>query len=261
MASKKPAGINNQSTRTTRDEYLEQEQHQHQHQPKTQNALKIKLDHLRTLEPLSENQRKFFEMYKRGDYCMGVLGSAGTGKTAIAMYKAIEEVLQKDNPFKQVVVVRQCVPTRSVGFLPGTLTDKEEVYQLPYKEICAMLFNRADAWDRLLEQGYVRFLSTTAIRGISIDDSVIIVDEQQNLSFQEMDTVMQRVSYRSKIIWVGDFKQTDLITSKQDVSGMPNFLRILRTMKDYTEVEFTRDDIVRQSLVKNYIIAKEELGF
>lgn len=184
-------------------------------------------------------------MYTRGDYCIGVLGSAGTGKTCIALYKALEEVLQKDNPFKQVVIVRSCVPTRSVGFLPGTLAEKEEVYQLPYKEICSMLFNRSDAWERLQEQGYVRFLSTTAIRGISIDDSVIIVDEQQNLSFQEMDTVMSRVSYRSKIIWVGDFKQTDLITNKNDVSGMPNFLRILKSMKDYTEIEFTRDDIVR----------------
>jgi phosphate starvation-inducible PhoH-like protein len=134
---------------------------------------------LRTLEPLTENQAKFFEFYKRGDYCIGLLGSAGTGKTTIALYRALEEVLQKDNPFKQVIIVRSCVPTRDSGFLPGDINEKSEIYQLPYKEVCTTLFNRNDAWERLIEQGYVRFLTTTAIRGVTLDDAIIIVDEVQ----------------------------------------------------------------------------------
>jgi predicted ribonuclease YlaK len=244
-----------------RNDFIVQEERKHAHQPTVSNALKIKLDNLKTFEALTPNQQVFFDMYKRGDYCMGVLGSAGTGKTFISLYKALEEVMDKTNPFKQVVVVRSCVPTRNVGFLPGSLEEKQEVYELPYKEIASTLFDRADAWDRLKEQHYARFISTTAIRGISIDDSIVLVDELQNFTMQELDTIITRIGYRSKVIFVGDIKQTDLVTSKYDVSGLPQFLRILKSMTDYSEVEFTSDDIVRSSMVKNYIIAKESMGF
>jgi predicted ribonuclease YlaK len=246
-----------------RNDTIEGEERSLQHQTKhiPNNALKIKLDHLKTLNPLTDNQAKFFDMYKRGDYCIGVTGSAGTGKTLISLYKALEEVLSKDNPFKSVVVVRSCVPTRDVGFLPGDLEEKSEIYQLPYIEACSNLFGRPDAWDRLKEQGYARFLTTTAIRGISIDDSIIIVDESANLTFHELATVMTRCGYRSKILFVGDIRQNDLITKKNDVSGFKDFLRVLRQMSEFSEVEFTREDIVRSSLVKSFIIAMEDLGF
>lgn len=244
-----------------REEHINSQQHKQNHQPVVNNALKIKLDHLKTFSALTENQQVFFDMYKRGDYCIGVLGSAGTGKTFISLYKAIEEVLDKTNPFRQVVVVRSCVPTRDVGFLPGSLEEKQEVYELPYKEACTTLFDRPDAWDRLKEQGYVRFISTTAIRGISIDDSIVIVDECQSMTFHELCTIITRVGYRSKIMFVGDWRQNDLINKKNDVSGLPDFLKILRSMKDYSEIEYSRNDIVRSSLVKNFIVALEDFGF
>lgn len=244
-----------------REEQIHNQQHKHSHQPVANNSLKIKLDHLKTISALTDNQQKFFDMYKRGDYCIGVLGSAGTGKTLISLYKALEEVLDKSNTFKQVVVVRSCVPTRDVGFLPGTIQEKSEIYELPYKEACANLFDRPDAYDRLKEQGYIRFLTTTAIRGISLDDCIIVVDEVQSNTFHELSTIITRVGYRSKIVFVGDWRQNDLITKKNDVSGLPDFLRVLRTMKDYSEIEFSRDDIVRSSLVKSFIVALEDLGF
>lgn len=231
------------------------------HQPVISNSLKIKLDHLKTFEPLTDNQGLFFDMYRGGAYFMGLFGSPGVGKTFLALYKAIEEVLSKDNSFKQVVVVRSLVQLREVGHLPGNLEEKQEIYELPYKEICTTLFGRPDAWDRLKEQGHARFISTTAIRGISIDDAIIIVDENQNLNWSEVNTIITRVGHRSKIIFCGDFKQTDLIKSNKDQTAFHDFLEVARNMKHFQEIYFTPDDIVRSSLVKDWIISCEKLGY
>lgn len=243
-----------------REEYIENESRAHQHQPAVSNALKIKLDHLRTFEPLTDNQAKFFELYKGGAYCMGLFGSPGVGKTFLSVYRALEEVLDKTNSFKQVVVVRSAVQVRDQGFVPGTLDEKMEIYEQPYKEICQTLFARPDAWERLKEQGYARFISTTAIRGISIDDAIIIVDECQNMSWGELSSVIGRVGHRSKIIFCGDQFQNDLVKNRNDTSGLPLFLDVLKTMNEYQEVYFTPDDIVRSSLVKNFIIACQDKG-
>lgn len=243
-----------------RQDFEEADERKTHHQPVVSNSLKLKLDHLKTFEPLTENQSKLFEAYKRGEYFMGVFGSAGTGKTFCSLYRAIEEVMDKTNSFKRVVVVRSCVATRDVGFLPGNIDEKQEIYELPYKEIAATLFDRSDAWDRLKEQGYARFISTTAIRGISIDDSIVIVDEAQNMTWQELNTIMTRIGYRSKIIFVGDTKQNDLVKHRNDVSGLQEFLNVVRKMNEFSEFTFTVDDIVRSSLVKSYIIACEESG-
>jgi phosphate starvation-inducible PhoH-like protein len=150
---------------------------------------------------------------------------------------------------------------RDVGYLPGNLDEKQEIYELPYKEICNTLFGRPDAWDRLKEQSYVRFISTTAIRGISIDDAIILVDENQNLNWSEVNTIITRVGHRSKIIFSGDFKQTDLIKSNKDQTSFHDFLEVARKMPSFQEIYFTPDDIVRSSLVKQWIVACEELGY
>lgn len=220
------------------------------------NALKLKLDHLKTFDPLTETQKNFFEAYKRGDYFIALHGVAGTGKTFCAMYKALEEVMDKGNPFSKIIVVRSAVQSREIGHLPGDISEKMEIYQQPYRQICETLFERKDAWDRLEEQGYIEFISTSFIRGMSFDDAIIIVDEMQNMTFEEIDTVMTRVGYRSKIIWCGDYRQTDLNKKKNDVSGILKFFDIAHHMKAFTRFEFTPDDIVRSSLVKDYILAK-----
>lgn len=227
------------------------------HQP-VNNSLRLKLDHLRTFEALTPNQQQFFNNYKRGDYFMGLFGSPGVGKTFLAMYRAIEEVMDKSNSFKQVVVVRSAVQVRDQGYVPGDLAEKMEIYEQPYKEIATTLFNKPEAWNLLKEQGYARFISTTAIRGISIDDAIIVVDECQSMSFHELSSVISRTGHRSKIIFVGDLKQNDLIKSKYDISGLATFLEIAKTMREFSIVEFTPDDIVRSSLVKSWIIACEK---
>lgn len=229
-------------------------------QPSVSNSLKIKLDHLKTFDALTDNQQKFFDSYKRGDYFIGLFGSPGVGKTFLAMYRSLEEVLDRTNPFKQVVVVRSAVQVRDQGFVPGSLDEKMEIYETPYKEISETLFGRSDAWDRLKEQGHARFISTTAIRGISIDDAIILVDESQSMTFHELSSVISRVGHRSKIIFIGDLKQNDLIKSKNDVSGLKEFLNVARHMDEFSEITFTPDDIVRSSLVKSFIVACDKLG-
>ena len=223
---------------------------------KPTNRLKLRLDDMKTFQPLTENQNKFFQAYKQGDYFIALHGVAGTGKTFSALYKAIEEVLDKSNTFEKIIVVRSAVQSREIGHLPGTIDEKMDIYQQPYRQICETLFGRKDAWDRLEEQGHIEFISTSFIRGMSFDNAIIIVDEMQNMTFEEIDTVMTRVGNQSKIIWCGDYRQTDLNKKKNDVSGLLKFFDIAYHMGAFTRIEFTPDDIVRSSLVKDYILAK-----
>lgn len=221
------------------------------------NTLKLKLDHMRTIDPLTDNQLKFFNAYKGQEYFIALHGSAGTGKTFIACYKALEEVLEPGNTFEQVAIVRSAVQGRQIGHTPGSVEEKMALYEQPYIDICANLFGRKDAYSRLTEQDHIKFISTSFIRGITLDNSVVIVDEMQNMSFEELDTIITRVGYQSKIIFCGDYRQTDLKHS-HDKSGIKKFLEISERMQSFTKIEFTVDDIVRSSLVKEYIIARND---
>lgn len=220
--------------------------------------VKIKPSDLRSFEPLTENQRKFFDVYARGDYFIMLTGSAGTGKSFIACYKAIQEVFDKTSSFKQVVIVRSAVQSREIGFTPGSLEEKMSLYEQPYIQIYKTLFNRHDAYEALKESRKIEFISTSFIRGMSFDDSIIIVDECQNMNWEEMSTIMTRVGYRSKIIFCGDYKQSDLYRNNKDKSGLMKFHEIAKTMESFTNIEFSTDDIVRSSLVKDFLIAVDK---
>lgn len=224
------------------------------------NRLKMRIEDLKTVKALTENQQLFFDSYKLGEYFMFLSGSAGTGKSFIALYKALEETMDKGNSFNQVLIVRSAVQTRDVGFLKGSLEEKTSLYELPYEQISATLFNKKDAYQRLKEQGYIEFTTTTALRGLSIDNSIVIVDECQNMTWGELSTVITRIGHQSKIIFVGDTKQNDLTKKSSEVSGMPDFLTVANSMPEFCRIHFTPEDIVRSSLVKSWIIACEKLG-
>jgi len=221
-------------------------------------APRVKPSELKQFAPLTDNQKIFFDAYTRGDYFIMLTGSAGTGKSFIACYKAIEEVFNKDSSFKRVVIVRSAVQSRDVGFTPGSLEDKMSLYEQPYMQIYHTLFNRRDAYEYLKEQGKIEFISTSFIRGMSFDDSIILVDECQNMNWEELSTIMTRVGYRSKIIFCGDYRQTDLYRKQGDKSGLWKFHQVAKSMPSFTSVEFTTDDIVRSSLVKDFLIAVDK---
>jgi len=218
------------------------------------NKLKLCLDDMKTIKPLTDNQKGFFDAYDKAKVML-LHGVAGTGKTYIALYHALEEVLNKQNQYQRVVIVRSAVPSRDIGHLPGDEKEKTEVYTEPYVGICEDLFGRSDAYQRLTEQGAVKFLITSFVRGITLDDSIILVDECQNMTDMELNSIMTRVGERSKIIFCGDFRQTDLYR-KTDMSGLKKFMAIADLMPSFKVFEFGVDDIVRSKLVKEYILAR-----
>jgi len=219
---------------------------------------KFKLSDLKIFEPLTDNQRLFFEAYDRGDYFVMLTGSAGTGKSFIAMYKGIQEVLSRENSFNKIVIVRSAVQSRDLGFTPGSVEEKMSLYEQPYMQICQQFFGRRNAYEELKEQHKVEFISTSFIRGMSFDDAIIMVDESQNLNWEELSTIMTRVGYRSKIIFCGDYRQTDLYRKQGDKSGLGKFHSVAKMMSAFTNIEFTTDDIVRSSLVKDFLVAVDK---
>ena len=225
--------------------------------PEKEAKCKVKSTDLKPIRPLTANQEKFFEMYEAGHGALLLHGVAGSGKTFIAIYNALREVLDKDSPFHRVIVVRSAVPTRDIGFLPGDEKEKTEVYMIPYIDICSSLFPRfgPQAWGRLIEQKAVEFMTTSHVRGLTLDNSIVVVDEAQNLGFQELNSIITRIGNDTKILFCGDFRQTDL-SKKHDMSGLKKFITILEHMESFHTVEFGVQDIVRSALCKEYIIAQ-----
>lgn len=218
---------------------------------------RLKIEHLLKVDPMSDNQSKAFHGYHK-DKNLILSGSAGTGKTFIAMYLALKEVLESNGPYKKVVIVRSIVPTRDIGFLPGDEAEKKEAYMIPYVEICNELFNDKRAFERLQDHGQIEFISTSFIRGTTLNNCIIILDEMQNCVFRELDTVITRVGSRARFIMCGDYYQSDF-DKKSDKEGVLNFLKIVDAMKAFTHVEFTWADIVRSDFVRDYIVTKETM--
>lgn len=209
----------------------------------------------RNIIPLTDNQRSTFIKYTEGKNLV-LHGMAGTGKTFCALYLALQEVLDSRSTKNKIYIVRSIVPTRDVGFLPGTLKEKVKQYESPYSTICKDLLGRGDAYEILKGKNIVEFLPTSYIRGETYDDCIVIVDEMQNLTFHELDSVITRIGDNARIIFSGDFKQSDL-THKRDRAGLLNFMTILNYMEDFSKVEFGVEDIVRSRLVKRYLISKD----
>tara|TARA_B100000073_G_scaffold341066_1_gene341820 strand:+ start:2209 stop:2973 length:765 start_codon:yes stop_codon:yes gene_type:complete len=224
----------------------------------------INLDYIKKIEPLTDNQEAFFEQYAEAQN-MVAYGVAGTGKTFITLYNALLDVLDPKTPYEKIYIVRSLVATREIGFLPGDHEDKSALFQIPYKNMVKYMFEMPDdnafemLYANLKAQGTISFWSTSFIRGTTFDNAIIIVDEFQNLNFHELDSMITRVGEQSKLMFCGDATQSDLVKTAER-NGIVDFIRILKNMPSFSMVEFEAEDICRSGLVKEYIIAKNELG-
>jgi len=224
----------------------------------------ISEDYMLPIEPLTHNQRLFFDEWDKGQmiYAYGV---AGTGKTFVALYKALKDVLNEYTPYEKIYIVRSLVSTREIGFLPGDHEDKSSLYQIPYKNMVQSMFEMPDdasydmLYENLKQQETISFWSTSFIRGTTLDNAIVIIDECQNLNFHELDSIITRIGQDTKVVFCGDASQTDL-TKISERSGILDFQRILQNMDEFSLVEFDIEDIVRSGLVKSYLINKINLG-
>ena len=225
----------------------------------------INTDAMVDIKPLTKNQERFFEAYENGKNIFAY-GAAGTGKTFVALYLALRDVLNEITPYEKVYVVRSLVSTREIGFLPGDHEDKSFLYQIPYKNMVKYMFEMPSDQDfemlygALKTQETVGFWSTSFIRGTTMDNCIILVDEMQNLNFHELDSIITRVGENCKIIFCGDAAQTDLVKTNER-NGILDFKKIIMSMtNDFESIEFDIDDIVRSGLVRNYLLTKIALG-
>jgi len=221
-------------------------------------SAKVKDTDLIEFDAITTNQRKVYDAWDDGDNIV-MVGSAGTGKTFIALYLALEEVLDKSTQYDKVVIVRSVVPVRDMGFLPGTVEEKKASYETPYKYICEELFRDNAAYSKLKNNKQIDFETTSFIRGTTFHRTIIIVDEMQNLNFHELDSVMTRVGDNCRIVFCGDYLQSDF-SSDNERDGVMKFLRIVDQLNYFSVVTFGWDDIVRSGLVRDYIMTKEMLG-
>jgi len=216
------------------------------------------------IEPLTENQKRLFTSYAEGKHLVAY-GTAGTGKTFCVLYNALRDVLSEVTPFEKIYLVRSLVPTREIGFLPGSHEDKSSLYQIPYKNMVKYMFQMpSDAdfemlYGNLKAQETISFWSTSFIRGTTLDNCIIIVDEFSNLSFHEMDSIITRVGENTKIMFCGDASQSDLLKTNER-NGIIDFMNILKKMSSFDIVEFNIEDVIRSGLCKEYLIAKHSLG-
>ena len=224
----------------------------------------VNADYLVNIEPITDNQKRLFESYNSGKHIIAY-GSAGTGKTFVTLYNALKDVLDEKTPYERIYIVRSLVSTREIGFLPGDHEDKSDIYQVPYKHMVKYMFQMSSDADfdmlygNLRAQDTIKFWSTSFLRGTTLDNAIVIVDEFQNLNFHELDSIITRIGEDSKIYFCGDATQTDLQKTNER-NGIVDFMKIIRSMPSFDLIEFGIDDIVRSGLVKEYIIAKLENG-
>jgi len=224
----------------------------------------ISHDQLVEMKGVTKNQTEVFKQYAEGKNLF-LYGPAGTGKTFVILYNAIKEVLDPKTNYNCIYIVRSLMPTRSLAFMPGDEQDKSSLYQVPYDNMLRLMFKLSSEeqfemmYEELKKQGNIAFLSTSFLRGITLDNAIVLVDECQNLNFHELDTIMTRVGQGSKIMFSGDFDQTDL-RDNEEKAGLGQFIKIINEMKEFYSCEFDIGDIVRSGLVRSYIIQKYNTG-
>lgn len=231
----------------------EKEEERYRRQKK---LVKHNLKTLKSIKPITKNQEKAFHSFFSEKNLL-LYGFAGTGKTYIGLYLALNELIKGNH--RKICIVRSAVNSRDIGFLPGTIQEKIALYEVPYREMMKDLLERGDGYDLLKSKHTLEFMTTSFLRGITIDDAVIVVDEVQNMTDHEISSILTRVGQNCRVILCGDFMQDDLkINSrgKNQESGMEILLDTVKRMGCFDCIEFQIEDIVRSGFVKEYIIAR-----
>lgn len=238
-----------QQKRVTRKEKRVQKQNQEENKERFNFSL-------RRITPLTENQKLTFESYEDNKHLL-LIGTAGTGKSFLSIYLGMQDIMEHES-HKKLIIVRSVVPTRDMGFLPGNNKEKSKVYEAPYYSIFSEIFGRGDAYEYLKNKNVVEFMTTSFVRGITLNNCVIVIDEIQNMTANELHSIFTRIGKNCRVVFAGDIKQNDL-SGKREQSGFVDFFKVIDKMRDFDIIEFNRNDIVRSELVKSYIIAREEL--
>ena len=211
---------------------------------------------LKKINPLTENQKNTFDSYEDGQHML-LVGTAGTGKSFLSIYLGMRDIMENKTQEK-MIIIRSVVPTRDIGFLPGSNKEKSKVYEAPYYSIFSEIFGRGDAYEYLKSKNIIEFMTTSFVRGITINNCIIIVDEFQNMTANELHSVFTRIGKNCRVVFAGDIKQND-INGKKEESGFKDFFKVIDRMGDFDVIEFDRNDVVRGPLVKAYILAREDL--
>ena len=212
---------------------------------------------IKSIQPFTDHQKEFFHSYLQGSHVLAY-GSAGTGKSFLALYLGLRDVIDRAMPQDRMIIVRSAVPSRDIGHLPGTIDEKMAVYEDLYMDICCELFNRPATYGNMKESGLIQFIPTSFVRGTTWDNAIIVIDEVQNMTWHEINSVMTRLGSNSRVIITGDYKQDDLVTRRNDVSGIARLIRTADRMAEFSNIIFTTDDIIRSAFVKSWIIATEK---
>ena len=212
---------------------------------------------IKRITPLTDNQHKAFDAYQNGKHLF-LYGTAGTGKTFNALYLSLKDVLKEN--YQRVVIVRSVVPSRNIGFLPGSHIEKSKMYELPYQEICSELFERYEAYSILKQKEQIDFMTTSFLRGLTFSNSIIVIDECQNLNWQELTTILTRIGNNCRVILCGDIRQSDL-ESNHGRYDLMKIMDICKKMNTFEFVHMNPNDIVRSGFVKDFILTCEELGY
>lgn len=213
-------------------------------------------NNMRDIKPITDSQIEAYEQWEKGRNLI-LSGAAGSGKTFIALYLALQELIK--NRKKRLVILRSVVPTRDIGFLPGTQEEKEAAYLTPYIGVISEIFkNNPTLFTSFLKNGTIEFLTTSYIRGITLKDAIVVVDEFQNCNFHELDSIITRIGKGSRVIFSGDYYQSDF-TNRKEKEGIGEFLKIIESLKHFKKIEFTWKDCVRSGMVRDYLMTKEKM--
>lgn len=214
---------------------------------------------LPSVYPLTEAQAKMRDKYLNEDIrCLAAIGSAGTGKSYMALHMALIDVID-EKLYDKVIIIRSAVPTRNQGFMPGTLDEKMSYYEIPYVDIVTNLTKHSDGYKKLKERGKIEFMTTSFVRGLTFENAIVIIDEAQSMNTHEIKSVITRIGNNSKLLILGDTKQDDLlyIKNSMDKSGLAEVINVLKNVPSFDIVKFCVDDIVRSGFVKEFLIAEE----